>query len=107
MKHIFLLLIIFLGSCHVHYHIKPKEDSKKTIPSGITLTGGITGYDVNHINNYLPIELWGDFIGKYDTTSHYFIDDTTIHFDIMLPDTNIIMVKTLNKNQRNNTDHYY
>lgn len=30
MKHLIILLLFGLGSCHIHYHIEPKEEPIKT-----------------------------------------------------------------------------
>jgi len=83
MKHLILLLFFGLGSCHIHYHIEPKNEQPK---SGIILTDqktleykskyrllfsddwcGVIGCAVYHGKN-LGSD-WGDFMGKYPKDS--------------------------------------
>ena len=71
MKHLIILLLFGIGSCHVHYHIEPKTEQKEQTRSGIILTNshcGVIGCAVYHGNNYLGSD-WGNFMGKYPKDS--------------------------------------
>ena len=111
MKHLIILLLFGLGSCHIHYHIEPKEEPIKTnldnrfYPIGSARivnqksSCSIIGCCVMHGATHYPIMLSESY--TLDTSQNLlFIDDTIRHLGIGIDSTIIkLSINNLNSNQ--------